>query len=543
MTRTPRPSFLGALRFGTDSDAHADEQAFLQGRVALFALVGALVALGFFLLANSVMLALADEYTVAGVLQNAGNRIHLGAIGLGFLFWAALRFGRPSRRGLLFADVALTVSVLSAYAGMTLVEFTARPERVDLVMLLITMIVLTLRAVLVPSSPLQTLAVTSLACVPAVTVGTVVGRHAPSTVAHFAAPVYAAIWSLVIVVVATFTSRVIYGLRSKAAEARRLGQYLLDEKVGEGGMGTVYRARHALLRRPTAIKLLPLEKVGAQTIARFEREVQHTSSLTHPNTVSIYDYGRTPDGVFYYAMEYLDGVDLQDLVDQTGPQDPRRVVHVLAQAAGALAEAHAEGLVHRDVKPANIVLCERGGAPDTVKVVDFGLVKDVTNTDSTLSTVNTIVGTPLYMAPEAIVSPDTVSGSADIYALGAVGYFLLTGVPPFEGQSVVEVCSQHLHQTPVPPSVKLGHALPEKLEQVILACLAKKPEDRPDSARALRDALARAGLEPWTEADAAAFYVEHPLERLRAPTAPTVRQAADSPSVVSVDLAHRAPAE
>jgi CHASE1-domain containing sensor protein len=252
----------------------------------------------------------------------------------------------------------------------------------------------------------------------------------------------------------------IRSLRRQVSDARRLGQYDLERKLGQGGMGTVYRARHALLRRPTAIKLLPMEKVGAQAIARFEREVQHTSSLTHPNTVSIYDYGRTPDGVFYYAMEYLDGVDLQDLVDQTGPQDPRRVVHVLKQVAGALSEAHPQGLVHRDVKPANIVLCERGGVRDTVKVFDFGLVKDITSTDVSQSTAATIIGTPLYMAPEAVTAPEAVGPSADLYALGAVAYFLLTGVPPFHGQSVVEVCSQHVHQAPVPPSVKLGRSVP-----------------------------------------------------------------------------------
>lgn len=531
------------MRFGSTPDAPADDRAFLQERIAMFALVGALVALGFFVLANGLALLLVEGYTVSIWFNSTGNRLHLGAIVLGFLFWALLRYGKPSAKALLAADTALTLTILAAYAGMSVVEFSLRQERVDLVMLLISMVVLTLRGVLVPSTPLHTLGISVIASIPALGVSWVVARGAHPRTGYFAAPIYAAIWSLVTVVVATLTSRVIYGLRSQAAQAHRLGQYILDEKIGEGGMGTVYRARHALLRRPTAIKLLPLDKLGAQTIARFEREVQHTSSLTHPNTVSIFDYGRTPDGVFYYAMEYLDGVDLQDLVEQSGPQDPRRVAHVLAQAAGALAEAHAQGLVHRDVKPANIVLRERGGVPDTVKVVDFGLVKDVTNTDPALSTVNSIVGTLLYMAPENITSPESVDGSADIYALGAVGYFMLTGVPPFEGQSVVEVCSQHLHQTPVAPSVKLGREVPAALEQIILSCLGKKPEDRPPSARALRDALLHAGLEPWTEADAVAFYAEHPLEKLRAPTAPTLRREPDSPTVVSVDFAGRAPAE
>ena len=525
------------------SDAHADEHAFLKARIGMFALVGALVASGFFVVANALGLALIPEYTLEKALTNFGNHLHLGAIALGFLFWALLRWGNPNARRLVLVDALLCLSILTLYGGMTFVQLNISAERMDLVQLLITMIVLTLRAVLVPSTPHQTMVVTMLGCVPAMVVGLRVGQLIPASYGYVTAGIYAFIWSVVIVVVSTMTSQVIYGLRSKAAEAKRLGQYILDEKVGEGGMGTVYRARHALLRRPTAIKLLPLDKAGVHAIARFEREVQHTSSLTHPNTVSIYDYGRTPDGVFYYAMEYLDGVDLQELVERTGPQDPRRVVHVLSQAAGALAEAHEQGLVHRDVKPANIVLCERGGVKDTVKVVDFGLVKDVTNTDAALSTVNTIVGTPLYMAPEAIVAPEEVGGSADIYALGAVGYYLLTGVPPFEGTTVVEVCSQHLHQVPIPPSLKLGRELPEKLEELILACLAKQPERRPASAKALREALLGAGLPTWTEHDAAAFYAEHSLERLRSATAPTLLQDADSPTVVTIDFAHRAPVE
>ena len=224
------------------------------------------------------------------------------------------------------------------------------------------------------------------------------------------------------------TSQVIYGLRAQVVEAERMGQYVL-EKRRRSGMGTVYLARHALLRRPTAIKLLPADKAGAETISRFEREVQNTSMLSHPNTVAIFDYGRTPEGVFYYAMEYLEGVDLQRLVERFGPQSPARVVHILAQICGALAEAHARGLVHRDVKPANAILCERGGVPDTGKVVDFGLVKDMgtrarspAGSDAALQTdINTIVGTPADLAPEAIASPDEVDARSEIYAIGAVG--------------------------------------------------------------------------------------------------------------------------
>ena len=184
-------------------------------------------------------------------------------------------------------------------------------------------------------------------------------------------------------------------------EARRLGPYTLVEKIGEGGMGAVYRASHALLRRPTAIKILPPQRAGEMDLARFEREVQMTSQLTSPHTVSVYDYGRTPDGLFYYAMEFLDGIDLEELVRRDGPMPPGRVVHVLRQVCEALGEAHRAGLIHRDVKPANILLCERGGRFDVAKVVDFGLVKSVSGSDPGVTLENTVPGTPHYMAPES----------------------------------------------------------------------------------------------------------------------------------------------
>jgi eukaryotic-like serine/threonine-protein kinase len=282
--------------------------------------------------------------------------------------------------------------------------------------------------------------------------------------------------------------------------ARRFGQYVLEEKIGEGGMGAVYRARHALLRRPTAVKLVHPDKAGADTLARFEREVQLTASLTHPNTVHIYDYGRTPDGIFYYAMEYLDGVDLEELVRRFGPQDPSRVVHILAQVAGSLSEAHSIGLVHRDIKPANIVLCERGGVADTAKVVDFGLVKDVNSTavSPSLSRVNAVIGTPLYMSPEALLAPNEIDARADLYALGAVGYYLLTGTTLFEGSSMIEIGALQLHGTPVRLSERLGRALPPDLEALILACVAKKADERPASACALREALEACNVPRWT---------------------------------------------
>ncbi|HVR20789.1 MAG TPA: serine/threonine-protein kinase [Polyangiaceae bacterium] len=276
-------------------------------------------------------------------------------------------------------------------------------------------------------------------------------------------------------------------------ENARFGEYTLGEKLGEGGMGVVYRANHRMLRRPAAIKLLPAKRAGEKNVERFEREVQLTSQLTHPNTIGIYDFGRAADGTFYYAMEYIDGIDLQTLVERDGPQDPARVTHLLAQVAAALSEAHAAGLVHRDVKPANLMVCDRGGARDVVKVLDFGLIREVTSDPSDRDTDDEggVVGTPLYMAPEAITSPGSVDARSDVYAIGAVGYFLLTGVPPFSGESVVEVCSQHLYSEPVSPSKRRGTPIPRDLEQLLLRCLAKAPEERPANAAELWNELRR----------------------------------------------------
>ena len=209
------------------------------------------------------------------------------------------------------------------------------------------------------------------------------------------------------IIVCVSISRIIYNLHREIRQAIRLGQYTLDEKLGEGGMGVVYRASHAMMRRPTAVKLLPLEKAGEASLARFEREVQQTARLTHPNTITIYDYGRTPDGVFYYAMELLDGASLQAVVDRDGPQPPGRVLRVLEMVAGGLAEAHDLGLIHRDVKPANIFLCRQGGEFDIAKVLDFGLVKIVEGPrDANLTHDGVVAGTPQYLAPEALTDPE-----------------------------------------------------------------------------------------------------------------------------------------
>lgn len=296
-----------------------------------------------------------------------------------------------------------------------------------------------------------------------------------------------------------------------AIESQKLGQYTLEKKLGTGGMGVVYKGMHAILRRPTAIKLLNVDKVNDDSIMRFEREVQITCQLNHPNTVAIYDYGRTPEGVFYYAMEYLDGINLQTLVERYGPQPEDRVIHILRQICGSLFEAHSLGLVHRDIKPANIMFNRRGSEPDVVKVLDFGLVKAIDDKKhSELSSANSLTGTPLYMSPEAIQSPQTVDSRSDIYAVGAVGYFLLTGQPVFNATNVVELCQLHVLRTPESPSIRLGKAVSPELEGAIMACLEKSRSKRPQTTRDLILLMSRCSMaNSWSIEDADAWWGRH----------------------------------
>lgn len=280
--------------------------------------------------------------------------------------------------------------------------------------------------------------------------------------------------------------RVGVGAAPAAAKPQRLGPYTLANKIGEGAMGEVYRAWHPALGGWRAVKLLPRD-ASARDRQRFEKEARLGAELSHPNTVSIFDRGEARDGTCYYAMELIDGVNLEQLVEREGPQSPARVVHILSQLCAALDEAHGKGLVHRDIKPENVLLT--GEARDVAKLIDFGLVEQV-DAVADASSLDVLVGTPLYMSPEAIVAPDTVDARSDLYGLGAVAYFLLRGAPVFGGRSVVEVCSHHLHTAPEPLSAALGDGISSELEAIVLDCLAKDPAARPASAAELRRRLA-----------------------------------------------------
>ncbi len=298
------------------------------------------------------------------------------------------------------------------------------------------------------------------------------------------------------------------GLQRQIGVARQLGQYTLEEKIGEGGMGVVYRARHALLRRPTAVKLLKPELMSEDAIARFEREVQLASQLTHPNTIEIYDYGRAPDGVFFYAMEYLPGISLDRLIAVDGAVPVARAVHILKQVCGSLGEAHALGLVHRDIKPQNIMLCQRGGIADFVKVLDFGLVKFVEDQPSgDITAPRLLIGTPLYIAPERLKNAALVDTRSDVYSLGAVGYYLVTGRSMFDFRSDLDLLYDALNVAPTPPS-QLSTAIGQELDRLLMACLAKDPEDRPQNVAEIVDELNRVETPGrWTQEDAQAWWL------------------------------------
>lgn len=518
-----------------------DDRRLLNLRLAYFGGVAAIISGIFYVMVGSVSAATGGS--VAAFFSAPQNVLHLLA---GLVFageWLLCRTARRSSKQLNLIDVGATFGGLSLFA----VAFAVGPPagfELALVMTLVTVSGLITRAVVVPGTARRTMWISTLCCVPALVTASVIAHRPPMSEpterwSLVASSAYVATWLSAAVALATLASRIIYGLSRRVREASELGQYTLEDKIGEGGMGAVYRARHALLRRPTAVKLLPPELAGERAVQRFEREVQLTSALTHPNTIAIYDYGRSQDGVFYYAMEYLEGITLEDLVVHDGPQPPGRVVHLVKQLCGSLSEAHGVHLIHRDVKPSNIVLCVRGGLADYVKVLDFGLVKEI-SASSKLSSTQRLVGTPAYLAPEAITKPNEVDHRVDLYAVGAVTYELLTGKPVFEGATIVEVCTKILHDQPVPPSERRGSPLPPALERLVLSCLSKDPSARPRSAAEISDAL-DGHAEPWTEQDARRWW-ERRAAAVRSAVQTGARARSESMTprrTVGVDLAVR----
>jgi serine/threonine-protein kinase len=315
----------------------------------------------------------------------------------------------------------------------------------------------------------------------------------------------------ILAVVSVLITKALYNMRQQLHQARRLGSYLIEEELGQGGMGQVYLAQHALMCRPTAVKVIHPEKSGSEeAVTRFEREVRLSAALTHPNTITIYDFGHTPENTFYYAMEYLDGLDLQTLVERFGPMQTERVIYVLEQVCGSLSEAHSLGVIHRDIKPSNIFLTRRGGLYDFAKVLDFGLAKEIGLEDAgTVTKSGMILGTPHYFAPEAIEGADKIDGRADIYNVGGVAYWMLTGQPPFARSSAIEVILDHVRTMPSKPSETAEIDIPAELDEVVMRCLAKDPTDRYQSAEELQAALTSVPVECWTQSKARKWWELH----------------------------------
>ncbi len=338
-------------------------------------------------------------------------------------------------------------------------------------------------------------------------------------------------------VAAVFGTHLINTLRREAFEAKELGQYRLVSLIGAGGMGEVYLAEHRMLKRPCAIKLIHPDRAGdPQVLARFEREVRMTARLSHWNTVEIFDYGRTEDGTFFYVMEYLPGMSLEEILQRYGPMPAERVIHLLRQTCQGLREAHSIGLIHRDIKPANLFAAQRGGLYDVAKVLDFGLVKAVTEIPSArLTQDGAISGTPLFMSPEQASGVGGIDARSDIYSLGAVAYMLLCGQAPFERRSPLEVLIAHARDEVVPPS-QLRSDVPADLEKVILRCLAKSPADRFQDAEALEQALAQcAAAEQWTQSRAARWWQESTSDNSRGPQVHEKDVAQPTASVAPAD--------
>ncbi len=497
-----------------------EARAFLQKRVAAFGLIGTLLgatALLFRVIMGLLFGFLEEELRNPSFILHALSTLPLLAI------WLICRRGELK---LITIGVVEYAGLFGASVGYIGMGMNIRPEvGADTITAFILALMLFARSVFVPSSARRTAILGFLIGIPLVAAmyvhylsvdldlwrrfgfdSTGLSKQRVAT----SQAVITIMWWTLTVGLAGLASRVIHRLREEVSDIQSLGQYQLERKLGEGAMGVVYEATHGMLKRPTAIKLLRPEIADPEALDRFRREVQLTAKLTHPNTVTIYDYGRTPDGLFYYAMELLTGATLTQVVEAVGPQPVARIVHILRDAALALDEAHQVGLIHRDIKPSNIMLARQGGVPDVTKVLDFGLVKNLGAIDD-LERTNTlsIKGTPHYLSPEAIQDPQGIDGRSDIYSLGAVGYYLLSGRHVFDGKTILEVCMHHLHTKPVPLREVCENEPPVQLEELIFGCLAKSQGDRPASGQELASALDQLDVPQWSRADAEGWWKAH----------------------------------
>jgi serine/threonine-protein kinase len=457
--------------------------------------------------------------TVGAILPPSAIAVQVGFVAAALLIFLYLRFGKcgphiKSNFGLwLMLFNAAAVTWVDLVANLPLAQQVGRPSWIAIVILATAMIV--------PSTPkkifLASLGAASMGPFAAWLLHFGGGGLPLSAALAIYLPNY--IW----VVVATLPSAMFQRLGKRLREAQELGNYQLIELLGQGGMGEVWRARHRLLARHAAIKLVRPEVLGdgaqaeaKQALRRFEREAQATASLSSQHSIRLFDYGATDEGNFYYVMELLTGRDLESLIREFGPVPANRAMFLLRQVCHSLAEAHERGLVHRDIKPANIYVCRMGLDYDFVKVLDFGLVKfrDGTvlldQTQSRVTADQTMMGTPSYMAPEVILGHGNVDRRADVYALGCVAYFMLTGHLVFEGGTRMQALVDHVHTPPIPPSQRAELPIPRELDELVLACLAKDPDQRPQDAAAVQRLLTTCTTcAGWSNARAQEWWQRH----------------------------------
>ncbi len=447
--------------------------------------------------------------------------------GLSVLLWSRWQTSLARLQALELGMITVLAVRLSIVEYCLVLRFSMRGDPMMAQFIMKNVVLLT--AILIPSYGLYVpknwrraaLVVGPLAMLPFATLAFVFLRHrdamswlgnglGASGIPRFLLFSFDALILLLLATASTFGARAISLLRRQIAAARQLGQYRLGRQIGAGGMGEVYLAEHQLLKRPCALKLIrPDSSTDPRSLARFEREVRLTASLSHPNTVEIYDYGRTEDGTYYYVMEYLPGLSLADLVERHGPLPPGRVVYLLRQVCSALREAHAAGLVHRDIKPSNIFVSKRGGLNDVAKLLDFGLVLPMASRCAPqLSGESQILGTPLFMSPEQAPGGGEIDGRSDIYSLGAVAYFLLTGRPPFDEEDGIRLLIAHARDPVTPPS-QICNSIPLDLEGVVLRCLAKAPAERYPNSESLEISLGEcACAEDWSQNHAAQWWLD-----------------------------------
>jgi len=507
-----RPSIFGRGTASLAPDLLSQSVRRLRALVLLYAFI-------FFMAAFFTAVLFADDR--ARLFQDPVNWVPgVVSITVALLVWAFTLSRRVPLS--MVMSVGLVFEVVSSY-GIAFAEYLD-PQRLNdhgWMGLSWVAVWTLLYTVVIPTRPRRALVATlvSVSAVPVV-IGFMVATHrttfSPDPIQFFFWIIFP---YLLTTTMAYVGARVVYALGTEVTEARELGSYRLVERLGAGGMGEVWRAQHRLLARPAAIKLIRgagAGNIGAsdEAVRRFEQEAQVTARLSSPHTVQLFDFGVSGDGRFYYVMELLNGLDLETLVRRHGPLPAERVTYLLRQVCHSLAEAASYGLVHRDIKPANLFVCRYGGDCDFVKVLDFGIAKEADHLMETgaigLTREHGLRGTPAYIAPEQALGGSGIDGRADIYAVGCVAYFLLTGQLVFTGDTPMAVVVHHAHTLPIPPSERSELPIPPALDRLVLSCLAKDPAERPQSARDLSQRLAAIdGGSPWTDERAREWWDLH----------------------------------